>query len=152
MDYKLLNIEDVIMHENSIKKYLNEILTQTFDRKIDVIEIEEKYQNIKKFIEDKTAIFIGSFDFGKLIGFLWAYKINTNFEERLHVNYLIVDEKYRSKGIGSKLVSFLKNIAKEKNIKKVELIVSSQNKEAIKFYKKYDFFEERIIMCKNLTD
>ncbi len=68
----------------------------------------------------------------------------------LNIENICVDENYQRKGIGKKLYNQIVQIAKEKNIPNVELIVWGFNKNAIKFYEtlgmniKHLKFEQKI--------
>jgi ribosomal protein S18 acetylase RimI-like enzyme len=52
----------------------------------------------------------------------------------IEIENLIIDEKYRKKGIGKLLFEEVKNYAKEANAKYIELNVWEFNKIAINFY------------------
>lgn len=52
----------------------------------------------------------------------------------LNIEDICVDENYQKKGIGKKLYNQLVQIAKEKNIDNIELMVWGFNGNAIKFY------------------
>ena len=53
----------------------------------------------------------------------------------LHIENICIDEKHQKKGIGKKLYNQIIQLAKEKNIKNIELMVWEFNENAIKFYK-----------------
>ena len=69
----------------------------------------------------------------KIIGVV-IYKLFFN-EDRLHIMYLLVDKKYRSKGYGSKILDKIKN----NDLNTISLHVNINNENAIKFYKKNNF-------------
>lgn len=52
----------------------------------------------------------------------------------LHIEDICVDENYQKRGIGKKLYNQIAELAKEKNIDNIELMVWGFNKNAIKFY------------------
>ena len=52
----------------------------------------------------------------------------------LHIEDICVDENYQKKGIGKKLYNQILELAKEKNIDDIELMVWGFNENAIKFY------------------
>lgn len=52
----------------------------------------------------------------------------------LHIEDICVDENYQKKGIGKKLYNQIVELAKEKNIDNIELMVWGFNENAIKFY------------------
>ncbi len=106
---------------NSDKKRiieLGKLINNNFDR----------VNNIDKIIEDKEII--GYYDNNKLIGFI-IFKTLYDVTDLL---YIVVDEEYRNKKIGSKLMDYLIN-----NSKKIMLEVRCDNKSAINLYKKYNF-------------
>ena len=53
----------------------------------------------------------------------------------LHIENICVDKNHQKKGIGKKLYKEIVQIAKERNIKNIELMVWEFNENAIKFYK-----------------
>ena len=53
----------------------------------------------------------------------------------LHIENIFVDENHQKKGIGKKLYKQIVQLAKEKNIDNIELMVWGFNENAIKFYK-----------------
>ena len=61
------------------------------------------------------------------------------FDDRIEINYIIVDNKYRRMGLATKMLDFL--IEKNKNIENITLEVSSKNNVAIDFYHKNKFYD-----------
>ena len=53
----------------------------------------------------------------------------------LNIENICIDKKHQKKGIGKKLYNQIIQLAKEKNIKNIELMVWEFNENAIKFYK-----------------
>ena len=62
-----------------------------------------------------------------------------NIIERIELDYIIVDKNYRKCGIACKLIEYLINYAKKKNILNITLEVNENNLSAINLYKKYKF-------------
>ena len=60
--------------------------------------------------------------------------------DEVQINFFVVDEKYRKKGFGSYLMSYLIKKCKKYNISKLFLEVSHNNVSAEKFYSRFDFF------------
>ena len=137
--------QDVKNNEQELKLLLREMLELKFEKCED--KIEEVYNNMKRFIEDGSAILIGAFEKNKVIGFIWAYIIKEN---AYHINYFAVDKEKRSLGIGQKLLDRLYEIAKENEIETIELLVEAHNEKAIKKYKNNDFQEKYIKMEKKM--
>lgn len=61
------------------------------------------------------------------------------YRKQLSIEAICVDEKYRSKGIGTKLLNYAKKIGKEKNCTNLYLTVNEENEGAIKLYEKFGF-------------
>ena len=53
----------------------------------------------------------------------------------LHIENICIDKKHQKKGIGKKLYEQIVQLAKEKNIDNIELMVCGFNENAINFYK-----------------
>lgn len=62
-------------------------------------------------------------------------------EEELHIHGVVVSDKYRGLGIGTKLFSFLEKFALRKNLSKITLEVLSSNSKAHELYQKLGFTE-----------
>ena len=71
----------------------------------------------------------------KIIAFI-SYSI---IYERAELNYIVVDEKYRRKGIAQKLLDFALDDLKNNMVENFSLEVNVNNKVAIKFYLKNGF-------------
>ena len=59
--------------------------------------------------------------------------------DEAQINYFVVNQKFRQKGFGSYLMSFLIKLCEKKNIHKLLLEVSNNNIIADKFYDRFDF-------------
>lgn len=64
----------------------------------------------------------------------------------MFIESLVVDEKYRSRGIGRELLNRAKEIYKEKGCDSLELQVNAKNVKAWEMYKKYGFREKSVNM------
>jgi GNAT superfamily N-acetyltransferase len=69
---------------------------------------------------------------GKIIG-LGLYKIKNNCE------IILLETFIQNKGIGTKIIEKIKEIARKKGCKRVWLITSNENINAIRFYQKRGF-------------
>ena len=61
------------------------------------------------------------------------------YRKQLQIEAICVDENNRCKGIGTELLKYLKNIAKENNCTDMYLTVNKENINAIKVYEKFGF-------------
>jgi ribosomal-protein-alanine N-acetyltransferase len=59
--------------------------------------------------------------------------------DEAQINFFVVNHKYRKKGFGSYLMSYLINQCQKLNINKLFLEVSQTNVTAEKFYNRFDF-------------
>ena len=59
--------------------------------------------------------------------------------DEVQINYFVVNQKFRKKGFGSYLMTYLINRCKKLNINKLLLEVSQSNITAENFYNRFDF-------------
>mgnify|MGYP000602201513 CR=1 FL=1 len=59
------------------------------------------------------------------------------YRKLLSIDTLCIDEDFRDQGIGTKMLEFAKNIAKEQNCTDMHLTVNPNNEKAIKVYEKF---------------
>ncbi len=80
---------------------------------------------------------------------LFYYRFSTWKGRTLHLEDLIVDEKYRKKGVGERLFNAVLKVAKEENVGRMEWEALEWNTPALNFYKKYGAdFDEEWVLCK----
>lgn len=111
-------------------------------------------KNWKKFlnksIKDRNSLVLIAQDNNKYIAYSIALikkNIPVFFIKKYgHIYDLYVDKKYRSKGVGRKLMNKTKEFLKKKKIKFISLEVIHNNSAAIKFYENYGFKEYHKIM------
>jgi len=60
--------------------------------------------------------------------------------DEAQINYFVVNKKFRKKGFGSCLMSYLIKKCEKLNLKKLLLEVSQSNVTAERFYSRFDFF------------
>ena len=60
--------------------------------------------------------------------------------DEAQINYFVIQKKFRKKGFGSFLMSYIIKKCKKLNIKKLLLEVSENNINAEKFYSHFDFY------------
>ena len=59
--------------------------------------------------------------------------------DEAQINFFVVNQKYRKKGFGSYLMSYLIKKCEKSNLKKLLLEVSQSNVTADRFYSRFDF-------------
>lgn len=148
-------VSDVDLEENE-KEFIDMIKENyniNFPEIDNLYELSLKnYDDMKKYNKNGSALIIGAFIGSRVIGFLWAYNRSFLGEQRLHISHVVVSPKYRSQGIGTKIIGFIKKLAIEKNILTIELLTTSENVNAIQFYKNHGFKVTRLQLEKSLGD
>lgn len=92
---------------------------------------------LKSEIENKLSTYIVASYENKVVGFAGFLKV---FDE-CDITNIVTRKDMRGKNIGSIMLNQLINIAKKKNIKRINLEVNEKNIIAQKLYKKYNFIK-----------
>lgn len=114
----------------------------------------EKRKRIENdIISGKRSMFVYVYA-GKYVA---GISLSTCDEDTCYISYLAVEENYQNKGIGTALIKFACDYAKDLNFKRVCLEVDYGNKRAKKLYQELGFSDDeinlqsRIRMIKHLT-
>lgn len=140
MIFKELQTKDLLKHKNTIISLFEQINNMEYS--VAVNRFEQLISYFKSNRANMLACFLND---EVLIGYIWYFYREQNF---IHINSFIVDNRYRSEGVGSKLMEIF---IKMYNDKRIDLKVDDFNFGAIKFYKRYGFIHtgnksmERII-------
>jgi len=89
---------------------------------------------------DKDELFCVEYE-NRIIGFC-AYAIVNNFWQEGYISYIysmVIDEKYRGKGIGTELINEAIKRSKQQGMQRVELDSGFQREKAHEFYLKLGF-------------
>ena len=78
-------------------------------------------------------------DRGKLVGMGWIFPRQTLLRKQAVVEDMIVDEKYRGKGLGEKILKDLLSWAKKEGVEVVELTTNPKRIAANRLYQKLGF-------------
>lgn len=114
---------------NKIKEYNKKTIYQ-YANDLSEEEINEINDYVNKTIPIELANYQNIIIDDKMIGCLLV----TNYEDGKEIAELYLEEEYRNKGIGTKIIN---NIIKENNI--LYLWVYKKNKKAISLYKRLGF-------------
>lgn len=150
MIIKRLTVDAVERNIKSIADLLFLCFSNTYMMCDESNLVEKKIASLKSHIQDGTAHVVAAFDGEELIGFVWTYPVSTPFETVLHIAYIAVLEKGQGMGVGFQLLLAVQGIAKKLGLKSIELIVGKDNENAKRFYYNSDFYEDRIILRKEL--
>ena len=99
------------------------------------ISLWSKKQWAKEFKKDGTRIF-GILIKNLVIG-ICVFQVVL---DEAQINYFVVNQKFREKGFGSYLMSYLIKKCEKLNLKKLLLEVSQSNVTAERFYSRFDFY------------
>ena len=82
---------------------------------------------------DSSAFHVAAFENGKVVG---CGRLHFNNSEEAQIRYMAVDKDYQGKGIGTKIIAELENIARQNGAKK---IIGNARDSALEFYEKNGF-------------
>ena len=106
------------------------------------LDVEEviSMERLNKLLET-DSIYVAKVN-GEIVGYIIIdIKEKDNgfmrYRKLLSIDTLCIDEHFRGQGIGTKILEFAKNIAKEQNCTDMHLTVNPNNENAIKVYEKF---------------
>lgn len=148
-----LTLENVDAYKADIKTMLNQSCKKSFpDIYFDDVYFCNRIELLKNYIKEGKAIVYAVKNEVELEGFVWFFEKCKQENRIIHINHFVVKEKYRSLGIGNKLLNQIENYAAKKGIKEIELFVTKKNNEAVKFYEGKSFEVERLLMKKRFSE
>ena len=99
------------------------------------ISLWSKKQWTNEFKKEGVKVF-GLLNVNILIGICVLHVVL----DEAQIHYFVVNQKFRERGFGSYLMSYLIKQCEDSNINKILLEVSQENNTAEKFYDRFDFF------------
>lgn len=111
---------------------------------------EESFNNL---IQDEEMITILAEKNFKVVGCCFVSLLSHSGMVRMRTAYidqLVVDEKYRQRGIGKRLFRFAEKRAKELGAKRIDLMVWGHNRIAIQAYEAYGMTPQMYIYEKHI--
>ena len=137
MIIRIANINDI----DKILNFEDQIFELHFKARPDWIEKNPRnYEFKKSIIESNNSKILLAENSNDIIGLCIINIRETKDHHMYHdminieIENICIDEKYRQKGIAKRLFEEVKNFAKEKGAKFIELSVWEFNKNAIEFY------------------
>ena len=118
----------------SIKKLDQQSIDLCYELDSNTISLWSKNQWESEFKKEGINVF-GLFFTDLIIGIIVIQVVL----DEAQINYFVVDQKFRKKGLGSCLMKYLIKRCKKQNINKLILEVSQKNLVAKKFYSSFDF-------------
>ena len=141
---ELLTYEKGIQSEQYIYELMRSLCSE-YDEEYSI----NKTKEMISFLNDGSAIIAAAFRDDILIGYAWGYLRNTRCL-RIHITQLVVNEKYRSQGIGKRLLEFMEKQCLVRGCGGMELNVSANNRGARQFYLNNDFVCESLFLAKRV--
>ena len=118
----------------SIKQINEKDIDLCFELDSNTISLWSKKQWANEFKKEGTKVF--GLKISNLIIGICVVQVVL---DEAQINFFVVNQKYRKKGYGSYLMSYLIKKCEKLNIKKLLLEVSNTNPNAEKFYRRFDF-------------
>ena len=118
----------------SIKQINKKDIDLCFELDSNTISLWSKEQWANEFKKDETKIF-GLLIKNSVIG-ICVFQVVL---DEAQINYFVVNQKFREKGFGSHLMSYLIKKCEKLNLKKLLLEVAQSNVSAERFYSSFDF-------------
>ena len=118
----------------SIKQINEKDIDLCYELDSNTISLWSKKQWANEFKKEGTKIF-GLLITNLVIGICVLHVVL----DEAQINYFVVNKKFRKKGFGSYLMSYLIKKCEKLNLKKLLLEVSQSNVTAERFYSRFDF-------------
>lgn len=125
-------------------------MMQVLDVMYDEAYCVQKTNDLLSFLADGSAIVASAFLDDILIGYAWGYLRDLKVL-RMHITQFVVNEKYRSMGIGKQLLDFLQTECEKRGCVGLELNVAGSNSAAQKFYHNNNFVCESMFMVREIS-
>lgn len=104
---------------------------------------DELIQCLKEDINKKSIFYVYEYE-SKLIGYI-SFHYNEKASKSLWIDELVVDSKYRNKGVGTNLMNEIRKIARENDCDRIEFCCWSFNENAMKLYEKLGYKRQGVI-------
>ena len=142
MNIRVANANDI--DSNLLKLYI-EGFNMHYEKRKDIF-IKKTNEELKKdLINDLKS----TEEIIIIIGYV-KFKYKTKATKSIWIDEIIIDNDYKKKGYGKTLITEVTKFAKENKCKRIELNCWSFNEDALKFYEKIGFVQQRIIFEKEV--
>jgi GNAT superfamily N-acetyltransferase len=106
--------------------------------------VNETEEMIREVLSANDNCAFAAVENGKIIGWIHAFKtVRMETKPFIEIGGLVVDEQYRGKGTGKKLVQHVREWCHEKNIIDLRVRCNTKRKEAHQFYLALGFTESK---------
>ena len=132
LDLNSLNIHNKMI---SIKQINEKDIDLCYELDSDTISLWSKKQWVNELNKEGTKIY--AILIANLVIGICVFQIVL---DEAQINYFVVNQKFRKKGYGSFLMSYVIKKCEELSLKKLLLEVSQSNVSAVSFYTNFDFY------------
>jgi diamine N-acetyltransferase len=146
-DYKALAKLNKTVHDIHVLLYPQYFKPYDFNSILNFFE---------KTAKDPNSIFLLAEDDGSPFGYVWLTIRDrpetpfTKASKSLYIHQISVDQKHSGKGVGTALIAYIEQLAKDMGANKIELDYWIDNTTAKHFYKKLGFVTDREIVHKDV--
>ena len=149
MNIRVANANDI--DSNLLKLYI-EGFNMHYEKKKDIFVKKTNEELKNDLINDlkSTEEIILVIEINNIIIGYVKFKYNTKATKFIWIDEIVIDNDYKKKGYGKTLITEVTKFAKENNCKRIELNCWSFNEDALKFYEKIGFVQQRIIFEKEV--
>ena len=152
VEVRTLDNQDLLEHGDMLRELLLENARVNLPNAEELAVMAESwFANLARFVDDGSAVALGTFEGGSLKGFVWAYRRDVSGHERMHLGHIVVAPDARSRGLGQRLLEGVENAARDAGITTIELMTSIDNAAASRFYAANGFVATRVQMEKDLS-
>lgn len=149
MNIRLANMHD----QNKINELFSQMVEFINEKNNTNLNNEYEEGYLDKFFNDSTNFIVVAEINNVVVGYLSCEGYPS--DSCLYLDDFCVDKNYRQMKIGTKLIEYATNFAKQNNYNKLKLHVDTNNDVAKKFYNKFNFLpvktkDNRIEMIKEL--
>ncbi|PKM71550.1 MAG: hypothetical protein CVU91_13265 [Firmicutes bacterium HGW-Firmicutes-16] len=129
--------------------YLDNVKSCSFTTSFSYSDAEDKIAELIEYVDNNSAIVFGCVDDkGKLVGFIWAYSVIFREENRMYVSVVQIDDAYRGRGLGTKLLNAVENEARIDGLPALYIHTEAYNQGAIRLYEREGYVMERVQLRK----
>lgn len=103
---------------------------------------EMTVKSLQEVVADKNIQLMVAVEEDRIIGMGANYIIHKIASKKCYLEDLIVDESYRGKGVGSKLLQALIDSARAEGVRTLEFMTATHRTDAHRFYEKIGFVKK----------
>ena len=142
---KEATIEELLNYEKELIELMNYSIK--INRQCNTNDGTLKYQKLLDYFRKGMTCVSLAFVNKRIVGYVQFFEAEYG---RIHLNEIVVSEKYQKLGIGHLLMRVVEDYALSLDIEYIELFCSESNDNAKKFYNKHNYLTEKRLMIKSV--